>query len=55
MRKLMLAALSSGSGKTVIAAALSLALQEKGLITQKEYRRIEPILVQKFSPVWAAI
>ena len=31
MRKLMLAALSSGSGKTVIAAALSLALQEKGL------------------------
>ena len=29
------------------------ALQEKGLITQEEYRRIEPILVQKFSPVWA--
>ena len=28
-------------------------LQEKGLITQEEYRRIEPILVQKFSPVWA--
>ena len=26
---------------------------EKGLITQEEYRRIEPILVQKFSPVWA--
>ena len=26
---------------------------EKGLITQEEYRRIEPILAQKFSPVWA--
>ena len=26
---------------------------EKGLITQEEYRRIEPILVRKFSPVWA--
>ena len=26
---------------------------EKGLITQEEHRRIEPILVQKFSPVWA--
>lgn len=30
MRKLMLAALSSSDGKTVIASALSLALQEKG-------------------------
>ena len=29
------------------------ALQEKGLITQEEYRRIKPILAQKFSPVWA--
>lgn len=29
------------------------ALQEKGLITQEEYRRIESILAQKFSPVWA--
>ena len=28
-------------------------LQEKGLITQEEYRRIEPILAQKFSPEWA--
>ena len=28
-------------------------LHEKGLITQEEYRRIEPILAQKFSPVWA--
>ena len=26
---------------------------EKSLITQEEYRRIEPILAQKFSPVWA--
>ena len=29
------------------------ALHEKGLITQEEYRRIEPILAQKLSPVWA--
>ena len=29
------------------------ALLEKGLITQEEYRRIEPVLGQKFSPVWA--
>lgn len=29
------------------------ALHEKGLITQEEYRRIEPILARKFSPVWA--
>ena len=29
------------------------ALHEKGLITQEEYRRIEPILAQRFSPVWA--
>ena len=28
-------------------------LYEKGLITQEEYRRIEPILAQKLSPVWA--
>ena len=28
-------------------------LLDKGLITQEEHRRIEPILVQKFSPVWA--
>ena len=29
------------------------ALLEKGLITQEEYRRIEPILAQKVQPVWA--
>ena len=29
------------------------ALHEKGLITQEEYRRIKPILAQKFSPIWA--
>ena len=29
------------------------ALHEKGLITQEEHRRIEPILAQKFLPVWA--
>ena len=28
-------------------------LKEKGLIAQAEYRRIELILAQKFSPVWA--
>ena len=28
-------------------------LHEKGLITQEEYRRIEPVLAQEFSPVWA--
>lgn len=28
-------------------------LLDKGLITQEEYRRIEPMLAQKFSPVWA--
>ena len=29
------------------------ALHKKGLITQEEYRRIEPVLMQKFLPVWA--
>ena len=28
-------------------------LLDKGLITQEEYRRIDPILAQKFPPVWA--
>lgn len=28
-------------------------LMEEGLLTTKEYGRIEPILAQKFSPVWA--
>ena len=28
-------------------------LLDKGLIMQEEYRRIEPILAQKISPVWA--
>ena len=27
-------------------------LNEKGLITKEEHRRIEPILERKFSPVW---
>lgn len=36
-------------------AALSImdALRGKGLITTREYGQIEPILAQKFSPVWA--
>ena len=28
-------------------------LVEDGLLTPKEYGRIEPILEQKFSPIWA--
>lgn len=28
-------------------------LMEDGLLTPKEYGRIEPILAQKFSPIWA--
>lgn len=28
-------------------------LRDKGLITTREYGQIEPILAQKFSPVWA--
>jgi len=28
-------------------------LLDNGLITQEEHRRIEQILAQKFSPVWA--
>ena len=38
-----------------LSLAVMARMLEKGLITQEEYRRIEPILVQKFSPVWAAI
>ena len=30
-------------------------LRENGLITAKEYGQIEPILAQKFSPVWAGL
>ena len=29
------------------------ALRDKGLLTSKECGQIEPILTQKFSPVWA--
>ena len=36
-----------------LSLAVMCMLQEKGLITKEEYRRIEPILAQKFSPVWA--
>ena len=36
-------------------AALSImdTLRDKGLLTSKECGQIEPILTQKFSPVWA--
>lgn len=30
-------------------------LLENGLITKQEYRQIERILAQKFSPVWAGL
>ena len=36
-----------------LSLAVMARMLEKGLSTQEEYRRIEPILVQKFSPVWA--
>ena len=36
-----------------LSLAVMARMLEKGLITQEEYRRIEPTLVQKFSPVWA--
>lgn len=50
--KLTLAQFSREAGYRFSLAVMS-ALLEKGLITQEEYRRIEPILAQKFSPVWA--
>ena len=30
-------------------------LYAQGLLTDKEYRQIEPILARKFSPVWAGL
>ena len=30
-------------------------LHAQGLLTDKEYRQIEPILSRKFSPVWAGL
>ena len=30
-------------------------LHAQGLLTDKEYRQIEPILARKFSPVWAGL
>jgi len=50
--KLTLAQFNREAGYRFSLAVMS-ALLEKGLITQEEYRRIEPILAQKFSPVWA--
>jgi len=35
-----------------LALSIMNSLREKGLITSKEYGHIEPILAQKFSPVW---
>ena len=50
--KLTLAQFNREAGYRFSLAVMS-ALLEKGLITQEEYRRIDPILAQKFSPVWA--
>ena len=50
--KLTLAQFNRKAGYRFSLAVMG-ALLEKGLITQEEYRRIEPILAQKFSPVWA--
>ena len=36
-----------------LACAIMEKMMEDGLLTPKEYGRIEPILAQKFSPVWA--
>ena len=36
-----------------LACAIMGRLVKDGLLTPKEYGRIEPILAQKFSPVWA--
>ena len=38
-------------------AAMSIMrnLHAQGLLTDKEYRQIEPILARKFSPVWAGL
>ena len=36
-----------------LAISIMERLMEDGLLTPKEYGRIEPILTQKFSPVWA--
>ncbi|MBQ8619935.1 MAG: hypothetical protein IJ418_20840 [Clostridia bacterium] len=30
-------------------------LHTQGLLTDKEYGKIEPILVRKYSPVWAGL
>ena len=38
-------------------AAMSIMrnLHAQGLLTDKEYRQIEPLLARKFSPVWAGL
>lgn len=38
-----------------LALSIMNSLREKGLITSKEYGHIEPILAQKFSPVWGGL
>ena len=50
--KLTLAQFNREAGYRFSLAVMGMLL-DKGLITQEEYRRIEPILAQKFSPVWA--
>ena len=43
--------------ETKYRVALSLMgdLHARGLLTDKEYGQIEPILARKFSPVWAGL
>ena len=36
-----------------LACAIMERMMEDELLTPKEYGRIEPILAQKFSPIWA--
>ena len=38
-----------------VALSIMGMLRENGLITTKEYGQIEPILVRKFSPIWAGL
>ena len=50
--KLTLEQFEREAGHQLLTAVMGM-LNEKGLITKEEHRRIEPILAQKFSPVWA--
>jgi len=38
-----------------IAQSIMRNLRAQGLLTDREYGQIEPILAEKFSPVWAGL